>query len=84
MIELLDFYADWCGPCKMMAPVVSEFKKAHPEIKVRQINIDEEEELAEKFKVMNIPCVVVLKEGEEVAREVGVLPLKKLEKLCTI
>ena len=80
-MELLDFYADWCGPCQMMMPVVEEFEKAHPEVKVRRVNIDEEEELAEKYGVSSIPCLVVLKDGEEVAREVGVMPLKKLEKM---
>ena len=80
-MELLDFYADWCGPCQMMKPTIEEFEKAHPEVKVRSINIDEEEELAERYNVSSIPCLVVLKDGEEVAREVGVLSVKKLEKL---
>jgi len=80
-MELLDFYADWCGPCQMMKPTVEEFEKNHPEIKVRSINIDKEDELAEKYEVSTIPCFVVLKDGEEVRREVGVLSPKKLEKL---
>ncbi|MBQ3453048.1 thioredoxin family protein [Candidatus Saccharibacteria bacterium] len=83
-MEILDFYADWCGPCQMMKPVVEEFKNAHPEVKVVVINIDENEEQAEKFGVSTIPCFVVMKDGEEVAREVGVMPLKKLEKLCGV
>ena len=80
-MELLDFYADWCGPCQMMKPVVAEFEKSHPEIKVRAVNIDEEEELASKYEVSGIPCLVLLKDGEEAGRVVGVAPLKKLEKL---
>ena len=80
-MEILDFYADWCGPCQMMKPTMEEFEKLHPEIKVTAVNIDEEEELAEKYGVSSIPCVVVLKDGEEVKREVGVLSLKKLEKM---
>lgn len=80
-MELLDFYADWCGPCQMMKPVVEEFKAAHPEVKVTAINIDDEEEKAEEFEVSTIPCFVVMKDGKEVAREVGALPLKKLEKM---
>lgn len=80
-MEILDFYADWCGPCQMMKPTVEEFKEAHPEIKVIAINIDEEDELAEKYHVSTIPCLVVLKEGEEVRRAEGVQSLKKLEKL---
>ena len=80
-MEILDFYADWCGPCQMMKPTMEEFEKAHPEIKVPAVNIDEQEELAEKYGVSSIPCVVVLKDGEEVKREVGVVSLKKLEKM---
>ncbi len=80
-MELLDFYADWCGPCQMMKPVVEEFISSHPEIKVTAINIDDEEELAEKYEVSTIPCFVVLKDGVEVRREVGVISPKKLEKM---
>ena len=80
-MEILDFYADWCGPCQMMKPTMDEFEKAHSEIKVTAINIDEQEELAEKYEVSTIPCIVVLKDGEEVRRAVGVQSLKKLEKL---
>lgn len=80
-MELLDFYADWCGPCQMLKPILEEFEKAHPEIKVTRVNIDEDEELVEKYGVSGIPCLVFLKDGEEKAREVGVLPLKKLEKI---
>ena len=80
-MEILDFYADWCGPCQMMKPTMEEFGKAHPEIKVTAVNIDEEEELAEKYGVSSIPCIVALKDGEEVKREVGVVSLKKLEKM---
>ncbi len=80
-MELLDFYADWCGPCQMLKPVVEEFEVGHPEIKVSRVNIDEEEELAEKYGVSSIPCLVFLKDGEEVSREVGVMPLKKMEKI---
>ena len=80
-MEILDFYADWCGPCQMMKPTMEEFEKTHPEIKVTAVNIDEEEELAEKYDVSSIPCIVVLKDGEEVKREVGVVSLKKLEKM---
>ena len=80
-MELLDFYADWCGPCQMMKPVVEEFEKAHVDLKVRRVNIDEEEELAEKYGVSGIPCLVFLKDGKEVAREVGAVSVKKLEKI---
>lgn len=83
-MELLDFYADWCGPCQMLKPTIEEFEKAHPEVKVTSINIDDEEELADKYGVSSIPCLVVLKDGEEIKREVGVMPLKKLEKFVGV
>ncbi len=81
MMEILDFHADWCGPCQMMKPTIVEFEKLHPEIKVTAINVDEEQEIAEKYGVSGIPCLVVLKDGEEINRAVGVQPLKKLEKM---
>ena len=80
-LVLVDFYADWCGPCQMMKPVVEEFREGHPEVTVQTINIDEQEELAEQYGVSGIPCFVLLEDGKEVAREVGVMPLKKLEKM---
>lgn len=83
-MELLDFYADWCGPCQMLKPVVEDFERTHPEVRVRRINIDDEEELAEKYGVSGIPCLVLLKDGKEVKREVGVLSPKKLEKMIGV
>ena len=83
-MELLDFYADWCGPCQMLKPVVEDFERTHPEVRVRRINIDDEEELAEKYRVSGIPCLVLLKDGKEVKREVGVLSPKKLEKMIGV
>lgn len=83
-MEILDFWAEWCGPCQMMKPTMEEFEKTHPEVKVTAVNIDEEEELAEKYGVSSIPCLVLLKDGEEVKRTVGVMPLKKLEKFAGV
>ncbi len=80
-MEILDFYADWCGPCQMMKRIMTEFSEAHPEIKVTAVNVDEQEELAEKYGVSGIPCIVVLKDGHEIERAVGVQKLKKLEKM---
>lgn len=80
-LVLKKFYADWCGPCQMMKPVVEEFKEKHPEVEVIEINIDDEEELADKYEVSTIPCLVLERDGEEVAREIGVVPPKKLEKM---
>ena len=68
---LIDFYADWCGPCRMVSPIVDEIAEEHPEYKVCKVNVDEEGALAEKFGVMSIPTLVVLKGGEEAARATG-------------
>ena len=81
MIELLDFYADWCGPCQMMKPTVEAFEKMHPEITVRRVNIDNEEELAKMYDVAGVPCLVLLRDGKEIKREVGVVSLKKIVKM---
>ena len=83
-MEVLDFYADWCGPCQMMKPILEDFKKAHPDIKVRAINVDEEDELALEYKVSGIPCIVFLKDGKEIDRTVGLTPLRKLEKIVGV
>ncbi len=68
---LLDFYADWCGPCRMVAPIVHEIAEENENVVVGKINVDDEPELAQKFGVMSIPTLVVLKNGEEVARATG-------------
>lgn len=80
-VVLMDFYADWCGSCQMMKPVMEEFEKAHPEVEVKRVNIDDEEELADKYGVSSIPCLVLERDDAEVARLVGVQSPKKLEKM---
>ncbi|MBR6679893.1 MAG: thioredoxin [Clostridia bacterium] len=71
---LLDFYATWCGPCRMLSPIVDKIAEEHPEIKVCKVNVDEEEALAMRFEVMSIPTLVVIKNGEVVNKSVGALP----------
>ena len=71
---LLDFWASWCGPCRMVSPVVDEIAAEHPEIKVGKINVDEQTELAAAFRVMSIPTLVVMKEGKIVNRAMGARP----------
>lgn len=71
---LLDFYADWCGPCRMVTPVISEIAEERPDIKVGKINVDEQSELAARFDVMSIPTLVVVKEGKIVNKAVGMRP----------
>lgn len=70
---LVDFYADWCGPCKMMGPVVEELAKELKDIaKVGKINVDENQDLAMQYNVMSIPTLIIFKEGKEAHRLVGV------------
>ena len=78
---LIDFYADWCGPCKLMAPIVEQIATENPEIKVGKINIDEEESLAIQYRVMSIPTFMVVKNGEVVNKVVGAVPKSELENL---
>ena len=75
---LVDFWADWCGPCKMMGPVVEELSNEHPEYKVCKVNVDEEQELAQQFKVMSIPTVIAFKDGKQTGQNVGLVPKDKL------
>ena len=75
---LVDFWASWCGPCKMLSPVIEEISEERSDIKVGKVNIDEHPELAQKYGVMSIPTVLVLKNGEEVNKSVGVVPKKAL------
>ncbi len=71
---LLDFYADWCGPCRMVGPIVDEIAEENPQYLVGKINVDEEQELASAFGVMSIPTLVVLKNGEVVNKSMGAKP----------
>lgn len=71
---LLDFWADWCGPCRMLGPLVEEIAAEHPEIKVGKINVDQEPELAAQFQIMSIPTLMVVKNGRITQRVVGARP----------
>ena len=79
---LIDFWADWCSPCKMMAPVVEEISKSMSDtVKVCKVNIDENEELAEEYGIMSIPTFIVIKNGKETGRTVGVQSKEELLKI---
>ncbi len=69
---ILDFYADWCGPCRMLAPTLEEIAAERNDIVIGKINVDEEGALAQRFGVVSIPTLVIIKNGEEVNRVVGV------------
>jgi thioredoxin 1 len=71
---LLDFYADWCGPCRMVAPFVAQIADEHPEYVIGKINVDNSPELAKEFGVMSIPTLVVMKEGKVVSQSAGARP----------
>ena len=71
---LVDFWAPWCGPCRMLSPVVDEIAEEKTDIKVGKVNVDEQEELAMRFGIMSIPTLIVFKNGEAVKKTMGVQP----------
>ena len=75
---LLDFYADWCGPCRMVAPIVDEIAGERDDVLVGKVNVDEEQELAGQFGVFSIPTLVVLKQGKVAAQATGARPKEKI------
>ena len=77
-IVLLDFWASWCGPCRMVSPIVDEIAEEMPEIKVGKVNVDEEGELALRFQVMSIPSLFVFKNGEIIEQSVGAKPKNQI------
>lgn len=78
---LLDFYADWCGPCRMVAPVIEEIAREHPEYVVGKINVDESPELAQRYGVFSIPTLAVVKDGRIAGRMTGAKPKEKILEL---
>lgn len=82
---LLDFWADWCGPCRMLAPVIEEIADEYEgTLKVGKVNVDEEPELATQFNVQSIPLVAVIKSGETFATSVGYKPKEEIIKLIDL
>ena len=78
---LLDFWADWCGPCKMLSPVVEELAQEHPEISFGKVNVDEAPELAQRYQISAIPTLLLFKDGKPVDMSVGVKPKAALENM---
>lgn len=78
---LIDFWAPWCGPCRMVGPLVDEIAEERDDIKVGKINVDEEPELAAKFQIMSIPTLMVFKDGEVVSKTMGARPKAQINEL---
>lgn len=77
-VVLLDFYADWCGPCQMLSPVVEEIAEENPQFVIGKVNVDKEPELAQRFEVLSIPTLAVMKNGTVINQSVGVRPKSEI------
>lgn len=80
---LIDFYADWCGPCKMLSPIVEEVATENNDVKVVKVNIDNEQDLAIKYSVMSIPTLIVIRNGEVANMSVGLISKEQILSLIT-
>lgn len=80
-VTFLDFWAPWCGPCKITTPIVEELEKEFKDVEFQKINVDEEPAKSSQYGVMSIPTFVVLKDGKEVGRKIGAMPKAELKKL---
>ena len=79
---LVDFWAVWCGPCKMQSPIVEAFAEAHEDVKVGKVDVDEQMELASRYGIMSIPTLMVFKDGELAAKQVGLSTMEEIEEMC--
>ena len=80
----IDFYADWCGPCKMAAPLLEALAADYPEIKFIKVNVDDNPDIAQKYGVMSIPMMVAVKEGKTVGTSLGFKPKEEIEKVVVL
>ena len=78
---LVDFFATWCGPCKMLSPIVDQLADEHPEVKVCKLDVDENQDLAQQFQVMSIPTLILFKDGQAASKVVGLQTKAALEQL---
>ena len=81
MKVLVDFNANWCGPCRMLRPVLDEIIKERDDVKIVSINVDNNEELARNYGVMSIPCLVLIENGQEIRRSVGLISKSEIKRL---
>ena len=82
-LVVIDFYADWCGPCRMLAPIMDELEKDFPDVKFCKVNVDDEPELARTFNIQSIPFVALVKNNTFLDMSLGYVPKDKLSKLIT-
>lgn len=78
-LVVVDFFATWCGPCKMLAPIVERAAQAHPEVHFYKVDIDESMDLAQRFQIMSVPTLLFFRSGQVVSKSVGVIPEAELE-----
>ncbi len=79
---LVDFWAAWCGPCRMQSPVVDAFAEQQDAVKVCKVNVDEQPELAQRYGVMSIPTLIVFRDGKILNKKVGLSPIEEIEGMC--
>ncbi len=80
---VLDFWASWCGPCRMFTPIIEQFAEDNPDVMVGKVNIDEQSSLAERFHIMSVPTLVIMKGGEVVKKNAGVITKEAIEGLIS-
>ncbi len=80
-VSVVDFYADWCGPCKMIGPILEEISNERNDVKIVKVNVDENREISLEAGVKNIPTLLIMKDGVEVKRHVGFAPKAALNKM---
>ena len=78
---LIDFNADWCGPCRMLRPVIDTIANERADVKIVSVNVDDNEDLAREYGIMSIPCLVLIENGKELRRSVGLMPENEIVKL---
>lgn len=81
---LIDFWASWCGPCRMVGPIIDEIANERTDIKVCKVNVDDEQELASQFRVMSIPTLIVIKDGQVVNQSLGAKPKAQILELLNV